>query len=359
MSIVTFSEDNVSRTALPQIHESDSEPLSLPVLVTASDVREFVQYLRLKPTGVVAAEELDRSKKRLFDERKLAAYESLGIITDKGGVLSLSDKGWRFARNFAFDAQAFRSMLSQSMLCWSALQWMSEEHNDTITSPELIGYWLKCDRSAFGSFDHEQLKGSVVSFFSFCQGAGLGTMTLGKRGHITRFSVDRVELKRFLEGDGSLNAGEPLVHRDVCQTGSRDRRFKVLLHSHEVEIAQVLQDTFDLVELNSEKIELGWDNVISQKSSFNDSEYALVVVISDDCFDETSRSVSEKVLLGLGAAHVHFENRVIVLAEKKHLLFEKFSHLKCFEFDREQLGWNTGLEIVRELTEMREKCFEG
>jgi len=347
MSTVTFIEDNASRSTPPQVPASDAELAGFPVSVTASDVREFVQYLRLKPSGVVAAEELDRSKKRLFDERKLAAYESLGITTNSGGVLSLSAQGWSFAENFELDAQAFRSMLSQSKLSWSALNWMSGQNNETITSPEVIGYWLKCDRASFESFDDEQFKGSVVSFFSFCQGAGLGTMTLGKRGHITRFSVDRVELKRFLDGDEPSLPEQPLI---ASESRSCESKFKVLVHSRDVEIARVLQDTFDLVELNSEKIQLCWDDVISQRSFCDDDECALLVVIGEDCFNGTAnRSVDEKVLLGLGAAHILFGGRVIVLAEKKDLLIDKLNNLRCFEFDGNHLSWNTGLEIVREL----------
>lgn len=342
MSTVTFIEDSASRSTPPQVPE-------FPVSVTASDVREFVQYLRLKPAGVVAAEELDRSKKRLFDERKLAAYESLGIITNSGGVLSLSAKGWSFAENFEFDAQAFRAMLSQSMLSWSALRWMSEQNNDTITSPEVIGYWLKCDRAAFGSFDGEQLKGSVVSFFSFCQGAGLGTMTLGKRGHITRFNVDRVELKRFLDGIDS-----PVERIVAAEVSASESKFKLLIHSSDIEIARVLQDTLDLFELNNERIELRWEDVISQRRLCDDGECALLVVIGEDCLNGTSsRTVDEKVLLALGAAQILFDGRVIVLTEKKDLLLEKLNDLKCFEFDGSQLNWSTGLEIVRELSEMR------
>jgi hypothetical protein len=351
MSIVTSIEDNRSRTAPPQVATAEG----FRVVVSASDVREFVQYLRLKPAGVVAAEELDRSKKRLFDERKLAAYESLGITKNDAGVLTLSAKGWRYATNFEFDAQAFRSMLSQSMSCWSALQWMSDQDRDMITSPEVIGFWVTSDRAAFTSLEDEQLKGCVVSFFSFCQGAGLGTMTLGKRGHITRFSVDRLELKRFLDGAESVPERSFTEGIIASRGGACESKFKVVIHCCHVEISRMLQDTLDLVELNNEKIELRWDDVVSQRSLCEDDECALLVVIGDDCFNGApNRSVDERVLLGLGAAHILFSGRVIVLAEKKDMLFDKLSNLRCFEFDGSHLSWRTGLEIVRALNEMKE-----
>jgi hypothetical protein len=356
MATVQLLDDNMSPTVLGLMNESDARSDVRPVLACASDVRELVQYLRLKPDGVVAAEELDRSKRRLFDERKLAAYDSLGITTRHDGVVRLSARGRRFARNFEFDAQAFRSMLSQSISCWSALQWISEQNYDLITSPEVITYWLKVHPETFGVFDDEYLKSTVVSFFSFCQGAGLGTMTLGKRGHITRFCVDRIELKRFVNGDALAIPDEPAITGSKSSAPlhpSSEARFKVLIHSHDDEIARVLQETFQLIGLNSDKIELCWGNLASHISSLTE-ECALVVVMGEDCFNGNSRrSVEEEVLVGLGAAQVLFDGRLIVLAEKNDLLVEKLKNLRCIEYEATQLSWSAGLEIARVM-----KCLD-
>src|SRR6185295_14964473 len=79
-----------------------------------------------------------------------------------------------------------------------ALDWISQQKIDMVTSTELRGFWHGAHSESFTFDDQEAIRGSVVSFFSICQAASLGTMTLGKRGHITRFFVDRDELAKFL-----------------------------------------------------------------------------------------------------------------------------------------------------------------
>jgi hypothetical protein len=80
--------------------------------------------------------------------------------------------------------------------------------------------------------DEEQIKGVVVSFFSFCQGAVLGTMTLGKRGHITRFCVDRTELSGFLEDAPTLTDEELFAKKLVpIHPVAKPARFRVVIQA--------------------------------------------------------------------------------------------------------------------------------
>src|SRR6476620_12471109 len=81
---------------LPSTPAQENE--KLPILTTASDIRELIQYLKRRPAGLIATEELDRPKKRLFDDNKLAAYEFLGITIREGKLLKLSTLGWNFAQ---------------------------------------------------------------------------------------------------------------------------------------------------------------------------------------------------------------------------------------------------------------------
>src|SRR5687768_13593702 len=59
---------------------SDDAPLALPILATAGDIREVVQFLKKKPRGVTIVEAMDADKKRVFEPRKVTAYEFWGII---------------------------------------------------------------------------------------------------------------------------------------------------------------------------------------------------------------------------------------------------------------------------------------
>jgi len=330
----------------------------------ASDIREFVQYLRLRPNGVVAAEELDRPKKRLFDERKLAAYEHLGLTTSDGVFVKLSSKGWHLARNFESDARVFRLLLRQMLPCWSALQWLSDQKLDIITAPELVMFWQKFHPEVLVDSDEEQIKGVVVSFFSFCQGAVLGTMTLGKRGHTTRFCVDRSELTGFLE-DAPTLIDEDLFARKLVpiDTVAKPARVRVIIQGQHSPLVETLQRSLELVDMVSELI-CGIESLVSSALQLNEyarDNCALVVVLGDDAVSVDAAGMTtldERVLLGLGAAHILFADRLIVLAEKPLTGLGYLRELKCYEFAGEGLSWDLGLEIVRVLGAIRDRSQE-
>ncbi len=54
-----------------------------PILATANDVREVVQYLKKRPDGVDISEVPQPIKKRVFYPPKVTAYESWGIVGRK------------------------------------------------------------------------------------------------------------------------------------------------------------------------------------------------------------------------------------------------------------------------------------
>ena len=168
----------------------------LPISTSAADIRDFVQYLRRKPPGVVAAEELDRARRRLFDDRRLQTYRSLGITDEDDGLLTLTPLGWELARRLEPEIDGFRQLLNGVPAYLSAVKWMHERNLEVVTSTDLLAFW-----SALYDLDEkhdpEAMRGAVISFFSLCEAAELGTLTLGKRGHTTRLRVDHDALTEF------------------------------------------------------------------------------------------------------------------------------------------------------------------
>ena len=175
--------------------DNEKHGATLPSLTSANDIRDFVRYLKRKSTGVVAAEELDRSRRRLFEERKLQAYRSLGITEEDDGLLMLSPLGWELARRLEPETEGFRQLLSHIPAYLAALKWMYERNLEVVTSTDLLVFWRSSDE--IEQYDSEVMRGAAISFFSLCEAAELGTLTLGKRGHMTRLRVDHEELTRF------------------------------------------------------------------------------------------------------------------------------------------------------------------
>ena len=174
----------------------------LPISTSAEDIRDFVQYLRRKSAGVVAAEELDRARRRLFDERRLQTYQSLGITEEDDGLLTLTPLGWELARRLEPEIEGFRQLLKRVPPYLAAVRWMHERTLEVVTSTDLLAFWSAV-YDLDEKHDPEAMRGAVTSFFSLCEAAELGTLTLGKRGHTTRLRVDHEELTRFFEADAS------------------------------------------------------------------------------------------------------------------------------------------------------------
>ena len=170
----------------------------LPISTSAADVRDFVQYLRRKSAGVVAAEELDRARRRLFDERRLQTYRSLGITEENDGLLTLTALGRELARRLEPEIEGFRELLHRSPPYLAAVEWMHERNLEVVTSTDLLAFW-STSYDLDERHDPEAMRGAVTSFFSLCEAAELGTLTLGKRGHTTRLRVDHEELSSFVE----------------------------------------------------------------------------------------------------------------------------------------------------------------
>lgn len=358
MPIVSEGHTQTPLRLIPEC-EDDTASERLPLLTTAADVREIVQYLVRKPAGVMPAEELDRPKKRLFEDRKLAAYDLLGLTSRAGSLIRLSSLGWTFAADFDADAKVFRVVLQRTPAYLAALKWIHEQNIDMITSTELLGFWVEL-RADLPSNDHETARGAVVSFFSICQAAVLGTMTLGKRGHITRFCVDRDELIKFLDASTldphmtrsnktEMGEGHHLEGSfQICQNSEQPR---VMIQGGNKTIVNLLLRTLRVAGMASELVASVWDC----KTTFADRdamfrEYAAMLVILDEQSftrdDVGTWRLNERISMELGAAHVLHDRRVIVLRDKKVTSPDGLKDLVQFEFHNDHMDWQVGLELI-------------
>jgi hypothetical protein len=345
----------------------------LPILTTAADIRELIQYLKRRPAGVIAAEELDRPKKKLFDDRKLAAYEFLGITVREGKLLRLSALGCNFAQRLEADAEMFRHFLDRHPPYFTALKSIAQQNLDMITSTELRDFWHGAHSDAFAFADQEAIRGAVVSFFSLCQAAGLGTMVLGKRGHITRFFVDRDELTTFLNNgpapidsagptraDSRPFAGPIAVNNPGAIPAGDAVELTVLIQCSNPRILELIQRTLEVTNIRGIQVNAIWDRTTSTPDIVENNARecrALIVVLGDEAFitaREGTSGIKQNLLLELGAAHVLYDRRVIVLADKASAACVGLEDLISYSFESERLEWHAGLQLIKQLAEFRE-----
>jgi hypothetical protein len=357
---------------LPSASEQESE--RLPILTTAADIRELVQYLKRRPAGVIPAEELDRPKKRLFEDRKLEAYEFLGITTREGQTLRLTPLGWKFARRMEADTDVFRYLLDRHRPYAATLNWIAQQNMDMITSTELCNFWHGAHSEAFGFNDQETIRGAVLSFFSICQAAGLGTLTLGKRGHTTRFVVDRDELAKFLAEKfaSTLHCDDttgsemrnifigPVPNDFPVAPTNESQEFTALIQCKNPRVVELIQRTLEIINVRSQPVDVVWNRNASTANPLDNSREfcALIAVLGEESFtrNQTGTSViRDGVLMELGAAYVLYDRRVVLMADNSSAACEGIEDLILYEFHDGRMDWEVGLQLIKLVNMFREK----
>src|SRR5712692_9033828 len=172
---------------------------TLPILATASDVREVVQLLKKKPEGITIVEASDAVRKRLFDPRKVAAYETWGILTKSGDRMKLSGLGREFASTLEPEAQIYRAMLDNTPAYRAVLEWIYQQNLDLVTYADIVEYWEEHFPEALQQGE-KTTEGHVVSFLHLCHAAEIGMTTVGRKGQPSRLRVDHDELAAYIEG---------------------------------------------------------------------------------------------------------------------------------------------------------------
>ena len=106
---------------------------SLPILATGNDIREVVRFLKNKPTGVTFIEAMNAEPRRVFDARKIAAYEFWGIVERSGERLRLSDLGQELAETIKPECEIHRRILRSIPTYLGALNTFYEQRLKIVT----------------------------------------------------------------------------------------------------------------------------------------------------------------------------------------------------------------------------------
>jgi hypothetical protein len=375
--------------ALRLLYTSEAAPsFTLPILATAGDVREVVQYLKKKPAGVSIVEAMDDVKRRVFEPRKVAAYEFWGIVNRQGGDrLHLSQLGWEFARKLAPEAEAYRAVLDNTAPYRAALKWMHDERQDLVTHTQVAAYWQKFYTPGAGQ-DQKAIESSVVCFFHLCQAAEIGTMTIGKRGQPARLRVERDELAGFIEGrtqdsptrSATTGADEidqlnlALLSRAAVVApprapASEQKRF-LILSRRAARVVGQLEAALELLDIKSRAlVGVETDALPMSREMFQamrQCDAALIVVSPEDCREDGAGgyALNQNILIEINSAFVLYDRRIALVWNCRMPVPDALSSLRHFTLEGDELTWADGLRlmgVVREFqaraeSERRQAC---
>jgi hypothetical protein len=396
-------EREAARThALRLLYAAEAAPsYALPILATAGDVREVVRYLKKKPAGVSIVEALDDVKRRVFEPRKIAAYEFWGIVEREGGDrLRLSRLGWEFARRLAPESEAYRAVLCQTAPYRAALEWMQGENQDLVTHTQVAAYWQKFYPSGAGR-NQKTIESSVVSFFHLCQAAGIGTMTIGKRGQPARLRVERDELDAFVEACLSPDATTQSAATRPAETellslapssratlapssratlapssratlappraaeASQQTHVLILCHGAASRVVGQLQVTLELLDIESRAVVGSETDALplagEMFEAMRQCDAALVVVTPEDCLEDGAGgcALKQNILIELNSAFVLYDRRIALVWNCLTPLPGALSSLPHLTLAGDELTWDAGAELMRVVKEFQARAVAG
>ncbi len=358
---------------------------TLPVMASAGDVRELVRLLKKRASGLTIVEAMNSEQKRLFDSRKIAAYEFWGIVAREGERLRLTPLGLELARGLEPEARVHRAILNRIASYRAVLEWVSAQGLDLVTHLDIAAYWQENFAGAIDEHDEKMTEASVVCFFHLCQAAELGTMTIGKRGQPARLYVERSELAEYLRSNdyktssrvefftGTRLAEDRAArgesdaeteHESNAASRMTDKLRLLISHTKRTEVIKQLEVALSLMEIQSDAVEREAESSAAAASgpvaehllkAMRQCNAALLVVSTDDCIHEESDGMSlrEDVIVEIGAAFVFYERRVVLLWDERVPVPANLRGLNRCQFSGGTLDWEDAVRLMRAIRELK------
>ncbi|HEX5883760.1 MAG TPA: hypothetical protein VFY67_04380 [Pyrinomonadaceae bacterium] len=291
------------------------EPESLPILASEADVREVIRFLRHHSEGVTPMQAMDGLRKRIFDARKVSAYEFWKIVLRNGDRLKLSPLGWELAKCLTPEAEIYRTVLRNTTAYHGGLKWIQEQDLELVTHVDIGEFWREHHSYALQSESQEQLEAHAASFFHVCHAAEVGTLTVGRKGQPTRLNIYPRELESYLNGHGgrvqSAGSPPPPTFTSMLVAGSTNPGLFRVFVSHDQTPALMNQITnvLELADLQCETLDRSRNTIDKTLVALRRCEAGVIVI--------TEERIDDLLLMQIGAALIHFERRLLFLVSRR------------------------------------------
>ena len=337
---------------------------SLPILATANDARELVRFLNKRPNGVTAVEAMNAEPKRIFDARKIAAYEFWGIISRVNDRLNLTPLGLELAAALDPECRLHRDILHRIPAYQIAIRNIFDEGLDIATHIDVLRHWSGLKTIEVENGNAQDLEAAVVCFFSLCHAAELGTSTVGKRGQPARLRVDMERVAEFLtEGSTAITAAAPTpLPREAARmitalTGSPIRQVLVSTSGAKQDVdhlnsllalAGFANSTVDLTHLENGLLPS------SDLTEMQQCQAGIFVIRTADCIRKKDGTLSlrHEWITKISVAAALFDWKIILFWNGPLPPPEELSVSGLRIVSNEELDWEASLELVNQIKEL-------
>lgn len=327
-----------------QIVGSD-DAVSLPVLATTTDLREAIRFLKHHPEGITAVQAMDAFRKRIFDARKVSAYEFWKIVLRTGDRLKLTSLGWELAKCLTPEAQLYRTVLSNIAPYHSGLQWIGEQHLEMVTHLDIGDFWRENHAHVLEGDSEKQLEAYAATFFQICHAGEVGTLTLGRKGQPTRLHIYPEELAAYLSGTEQIQSPaittNSVAPKIVARKTSSSPTRVFVSHQQTPKLAEQIANVLELADLQYETMDRAERSIDETLAALERCDAAVIVITEDPAADDL-------LMIQIGAALVHYQSRLLLVVRKGlNLPADVGSASRCEIAD--EFTWDDGLELMRSL----------
>jgi hypothetical protein len=349
------------------------ERVVLPIYANYHDITLVVDYLKTKATGVELSEAKKVVPTKHLDGRKLAAMETWGLISKGGGKMRLTTEG----RNFASMDQSQRSKFLWSIiggnnLYRTTMEWLYHQKKNSVTNVDVAAHWHEFNKSEVGEAVESTLKDAVVCMFNLADAAGMGTMTVGRRGKPTRFDATMDAIEEFIKSS-SPSALPPEERAQVPEGVVVQKKEGIEVTAHPPPSIERPKKIFVAHGKNREPLEsikriLGQFQIpyvvaveeasvgrpISKKVADLIKECTSAIFIftrDEESMDSGGKKIwkpSDNVVYELGAATVLYDGKVVVLKEEGVDFASDFRDFGYITFESGKIDAKA-MDLIKEL----------
>lgn len=364
--------------------------MPLPVMTTVEDVDKLTDFLKTKIGGATVREAESVVGKRHTDGRKISALERWGIISRQDEKLILTQMGRDYARAEPQQKVQFLGNVIASIApYYSTLEWAQFQDLEQLISVDVGARWLNFNTDELGTNNETTINNNVVCFFHLAQGAGVGTLVIGRKGQPTRLQLDRDMLKRFL-GRSLVNEQRPTDEDDEVKNAIESSSGLSVTGVGEGEPMPAVEEagarsedvvTNIFVGHGKNKKILDQIKTILKFGNFEpviaDEEESTAVPVPDKVMDAMHRcqagimnisadeevspedngqsfKINENVLIEVGAAFVLYRKNVILLVDDRVSLPSNLQGLYICKYAGDSLDFDSAMKLQETLTHFRE-----
>ncbi len=355
--------------------------MSLPTRATLDDIEHTCKYLAGKPTGATLKDISSIVGEKLADSRRISALQSWGLIEiQEDGKYKVTELGRLSTKGDEGRNEAMKEVLRRTNAYLAILERAAHRKEDSIIINDVGAHWHNHHKNEASDND-ETLKAQAISFFQVAEGAGLGTMIVGRRGQQTRFSFSFDRLKAFVHGTESITQEkshsdlpneqdyvsekerrhEPETTFDTPDSSELSRhsdRGKGIFIAHgknkkPLEQLKRVLDQFHIpYKVATDEPNLGRPIGAKVREIMNSCNCAILIFTADEEFKNTKGDTiwrpSENVVHELGASAYLYDNRIVIMKEEIVNFPSNFRDLGYIPFETDQLEAKS-MDLLKEL----------